>query len=161
MVIPGFDYATAAGQIVKPVTFPVLWHGSSTESLDDFRTHNGLPARGTDIELIHHVEPETSTNSNTAFRGTVHFPISPDQRAGACLWAQDNGLIFLIKGFPGYDVNALLEGRIPDGKGGYRSPRHAGEQEIAIPARVPNTYIDCIGRVREGPRGFRYEMEKL
>ncbi|MDO3578255.1 hypothetical protein [Ralstonia pseudosolanacearum] len=161
MVIPGFDYATAAGKVVKPQTFSVLWHGSSTETLEDFRTHSGLPARGTDIELIHHVEPETNTNPNTAFRGTVPFPLSPDKQSGACLWAQDNGLIFQIKDFPGYDVNALLEGRIPDGMGRYRSPRYTAEQEIAIPARVPSAYVAYIGRVQEGPRGFRHTMEKL
>lgn len=161
MVIPGFDFATAAGTVVQPQTFAVLWHGSSTETLENFRAQRGLPARGTDIELIHHVEPETIANPDTAFRGTVPFPLSPDKQSGACLWAQDNGLIFQIRDFPGYDINALLEGRIPDGKGGYRSPRYAGEQEIAIPARVPITYVAYIGRVQEGSRGFRYTMEKL
>lgn len=158
---PGFSYATVNGSPVKPYTYPSLWHGTSEITKEIFIAESGLPKKGTDIELTRHVEPPPQRESPSAFRGTVQFPLSPDKSSGACLWAGDNGLIFHITEFPGYDVNTLLEGKILDGMGRYRAPLHYGEQEIAIPARVPKSYVSYIGRVVEGPRGPYHVMEKI
>lgn len=57
-------------------------------------------------------------------------------------------------------MNAVLEGRIPDGKGGFRGPLLRGEQEIAIPAGIPIVKIVKIGKVKSTRGGLVVSWEE-
>lgn len=103
--------------------------------------------RGSDIDLIRHTEPPPAWPVASAFIGTVPFPKAPGYDAGAVYWADEGGWVYHIDSWPGYDLNALLDGKIPDGMGGYRGPKHCGEQEVAIPAPVPMQSIRRVGIV--------------
>ena len=159
--IIGFDYATINSVAVKPLKYPLLYHGTNRESPQIFYANDGLPKRGNDIDLIRHVEPPPSQLTESAFRGTVHYPISPAIISGACFWAGEDGWVYRIVDYPGYDINELLAGKIPDGKGGFRDPLMKGEQEIAIPARVVRIAVTGIGRVVERRRGLSVIWENL
>jgi hypothetical protein len=159
--IAGYRYATVEGKVVHPLKFALTYHGSADTSPEVFLRHQGLPARGTDIELTKHVEPSPGQATNSAFRGTVNFPLSPLKDAGAALWAGDGGWIYEIRDYPGYDVNQLLEGKISSGMGGYRSNSMVGEQEIAVPARVLREAVARVGHVVERARGPSVDWENL
>ncbi len=147
--IPGYTFATLADKIVvKPQTQIDVYHGTSSVTQQECNALNGLPAKGKDIDLIRHIEPPPNRAEASAFIGTVQFPVSPAHDAGAAYWAGDGGWVYHIREWPGYDIDRLLQGRIPDGKGGYRNPLMYGEQEVAIPARVPMKKIEKVGRVR-------------
>lgn len=148
MNIPGYSYATINDtDRINPNNHQNIYHGTAKISPTDCNTHNGLPAGGTDIDLVRHAEPPPARKEPSAFIGTVPFPKAPGFEAGAAYWAGEDGWVYHINDWPGYDINQVLEGRIPDGKGGYRGPFHIGEQEVAVPARVPKNKIVKIGKV--------------
>ena len=152
--IVGYRFATVNGRPVESLPCLLVYHGTSDVSPSQCRTYRGLPARGTDIELIRQVEPPPARSAESAFRGTMNYPESLVRDvAGACGWAGERGWVFEIRSYRGYDVESLLDLRIPDGKGGFRSPLMK-EQEIAIAARVPERFIVRIGDVVEGRRGL-------
>lgn len=151
--IPGFSHATAVGHTVHPsrLNSPVF-HGSG-EQPDCVNSNRGLARRGCDIELHRHAEPLNGiSNPDSAFRGCTPFLSCVCSGQGAPEWAGDGGFIYRIEGWPFYDVVALLEGRIPDGTGGFRGLRLTGECELAIPAPVP---IDCVTGIGESIRNAR------
>lgn len=150
--IPGFDYAQACGKDVYPEKYLQLFHGTADVSPLVCAQQAGLPRKGDNIELLKHIEPLPGEQNDSAFRGTMQFPMSPACDASPAFWAGEGGWVFEIHDFPGYDVGQLLDGKIDDGKGGFRGPRMK-EQEVAIPARVPRVYIKRIGVVVEGRRG--------
>ena len=153
--IPGYRFATILDldQVTPELQFNV-YHGTSLVTADICEKMNGLPARGKDIELTRHVEPTSGREQESAFVGTVRFPVAPGYDAGAAFWAGAGGWVYHINEWPGYDINMVLEGRIPDGKGGFRGPLLTGEQEIAIPARVPRSNIVKIGVVQSRRGGL-------
>jgi hypothetical protein len=116
-------------------------------------TYDGLPARGDDVDLIRHVEPPPTRERESAFRGTCVFPKMACGTAGAVFWAGEDGYVVDIRDYPGYNISELLDGRIPNGMGGFRGPNNPAEQETAIPARVPMSYIARCGHVVAGRRG--------
>jgi hypothetical protein len=71
----------------------------------------------------------------------------PISETGAAYFAGPGNYVFEIQGVPGWDANALLEGRVraPDGSFGGNPWR--GEGEIAIRAKVPLERIVRWGRV--------------
>lgn len=158
--ISGFDFATVNGARVEPRRYPVLYHGNAYESPILFDQNDGLPARGNDIELIRHIEPPPGRIEESAFRGTVHYPLSPALEAGACFWAGDGGWLYEVHNYPGYDIHQMLAGRVPNGKGGFRDPLMK-EQEIAIPARVIRSAVPRVGVVSERRRGFVVEWKNI
>lgn len=111
----------------------------------------GLPARGTNPDLLSHAE----AGGNSAFRGTTPTPMSPTGEAGAAHWAGEGGWVYDIRGVATWDVNALLEGRraVAGGLGGFGGNLMVGELESAIPARVPATSIRGAYPVVEGRGG--------
>lgn len=148
--IPGYYYATIGDKAqVSAQTQLNVYHGTCLVDVDCYRRNNGLPKRGGDIDLIRHAEPPPTREEPSAFIGTVPFPNAPGFKAGAVYWADDGGFVYHIKDWPGYDINCLLEGRIPDGKNGFRGPKNCGEQEIAIPAAVPLSNICKVGKVEK------------
>lgn len=156
MTAPGYDFATVNGTQVSPRNYLLLFHGTADVSLDGFMQSHGLPAKGQDIELVRHVEPAPGDDGKSAFRGTTQlesFPPDYENSHGAAAWAREGGLVYQICDFPGYDVQLLLDGRIPDGMGGFRGPKYR-EQEVAIPARVGFAHVQRIGQVVEKRRGM-------
>ena len=61
---------------------------------------------------------------------------TPDQQAGAVLWADEGGVVVQLKEVKGYDVNALLEGKVKKADGSFGGNAVHGEQEIAVPGRI-------------------------
>jgi hypothetical protein len=146
--IPGYKYATILDKDrVEPMIFQAIYHGTSELQPEKIKLFGGLPAKGMDIDLVRHVEPLPGAAENSAFRGTVQFPLSPGFDSGAALWAGEGGWVYKISDYPGYDICRLLEGKIPDGNGGFRGPLMSGEQEVAIPARVSSSKIRAVGDV--------------
>lgn len=72
----------------------------------------------------------------SAFRGTTEQIFNNGhQRAGA--WADVGGWVYEIEGQPSWNVNQLLEGRVPKPGGGFESNMMRAENEQAILATVP------------------------
>lgn len=148
MSILGYNYALCLGARIKPGRYSILYHGTDRHPHNSVRTA-GLPRKGTDLELLRHAEPPYEAQSNSAFRGTTQFLLSALRDAGAALWGQ---FIYEVSDYPGYDIEALLNGRIPC-PGGFRGVLMQGEQEIAIPAEVPLPNVTKAGRVKANSRG--------
>lgn len=104
---------------------------------------DGLPARGSNIDLADHA---ANNPSDRALRGTTTQPLSPNKDAGAVHWAGEGGLVIELKNVPGYDVNAALEGQIKTITG-YKNNPNLGEQEIAVPGAVAPGSISRVGVV--------------
>ena len=152
LATPGVEYATVNGQKVFPQNYSQLYHGtdnatlglSSSMSADDVAQHlyaNGLPARGSNIDLIDHT---INNASDRAFRGTTVVPITQERNAGAAFWAGDRGLVIEMKGVSGYDVNAALEGRVLQ-NGRYGGNPKFGELEVAVPGAISPGSISRVG----------------
>lgn len=152
--IPGYLYATHGSQRLHPIRFPELYHGTCEVSEESMLLHAGLPPAGRDIDLLRHIEPPPDREEASAFRGTVQIAAHPHSRSGAADCAGHGGWVYRIREWPGYDVHALLEGRIEKPDGTFRNPV-MNEQEIAVPARVPASHIDAIGRVTQHRGGLR------
>jgi len=146
---PGYKYALCLGNKVLPTVYLLLYHGTDEHPHSSTRV-GGLPAKGTDLELLHHAEPPPGVAPNSAFRGATLFVLSLLRDAGAALWGQ---YVYEISAYPGYDVVTLLQGRIPC-PGGFRGVLMQAEQEIAIPAEVPLARITRAGIVKPNLRGL-------
>lgn len=159
-LIPGYMNALVGNLTVDSMKVLCAYHGTNITSPEDFLRLSGLPARGTDTDLIKHVEPPAGHSQNSAFRGTVPYPVYPAVEGPSCAaeWADLGGWVYEVSNWRGYDINTVLEGRIPNGKGGYRGPLMKGENETAISARVPARYISRIGQVNKG-RGNRLVVD--
>ena len=162
---PGVEYATVNGMQVKPQNYPELYHGASNKSLGFPESMSpeqaaqriyseGLPARGSNIDLIDHA---IHAEEQRAFRGTTVNQLTPNNDAGAAKWAGDGGLVIRLKDVPGYDVNQLLEGRVPGPLGFGNNPNH-GELEIAVPGAISPKNIVEIGVVKTNPRTGKPEI---
>jgi hypothetical protein len=158
--LPGQQYAVINGEKVKPLTYGTepnpLYHGADAKSLglsgmtqEEIAGHilkNGLPGRGTNIDITNHV----NGGKDTAFRGATNQYITQERDAGALLWAGGNGVVIKLKDVPGYDVN---QPRATSNKGGgigalVQERTLGGELEVAIPARVKPEQILDVGIVK-------------
>jgi hypothetical protein len=123
------------GSKVLTTVYSVLYHGTDEHPHNSARV-SGLPAKGTDLELLHHAEPPPGITPNSAFRRRTQYVLSMLHDAGAALWGR---WVYEVSAYPGYDLVTLLDGRIPC-PGGFRGVTMPAEQEIAIPAQVPRTH---------------------
>src|SRR5438045_1314979 len=87
--IPGFSFAMVGTVRVTPQIYPALYHGTCEISPSDCDEMDGLPGKGSDIDLIRHAEPPAVREIESAFRGTVHFPLLPT--VSAAEWAGEGG----------------------------------------------------------------------
>lgn len=157
--IPGYEFATIRdANKVQPQKQLDVYHGTAYVTSEQCQREDGLPFKGMDIDLVRHVEPPPSAESNSAFIGTVSFPSYPGTNAGAAYWADEGGWVYHIVDWPGYDINLLLNMQIPDGRGGFRGPLMPGEQEIALPARIPLAHISKIGLVNRKRGGLAVDF---
>jgi hypothetical protein len=137
------------GRAVKPDGYGGGFHG--TQLAPDVVLRRGLPPRGDDWRLLEHSEQR----GRSAFRGVTEVVADPVSRNGAAYWADVDGWVYEIRGVAGWNVNALLEGRVPV-PGGYRGNLMRGEQETAIVGQVPPERIKAYGRVEEDGSGRLY-----
>jgi len=135
------------GQLAPPTFYRGGFHGT-TDVPPEVALRDGLPARGDDWRLAEHTMQEGSS----AFRGTTEVLYDPVNGGGAAAWAGEGGWVYEIRGVPTWDVNTLLEGRVRT-PGGFRGNLMYGENELAIPARVPPEHIKRYGRVEEDSSG--------
>ena len=131
------------GRSIAPSSFIGGFHGTDQIS-PEVALRDGLPARGDDWRLQEHAEGVSGRRS--AFRGTTTVASDPLTGNGAAYWAGAGGWVYEVRGVPSWDVNVLLEGRVARPTG-YRGNLMCGEQEIAIPARVPAERIKAYGQV--------------
>jgi hypothetical protein len=158
-LIPGFEFATIRdANRVKPQKQLDVYHGTAYVDMEQCWREDGLPFKGSDIDLVRHVEPPPADDRISAFIGSCPFPLYPGADAGAALWAGVGGWVYHITNWPGYDINSLLSMQIPDGRGGFRGPHMVGEQEVALPARIPMSHISKIGRVRQKRGGLAVDF---
>lgn len=136
------------GSKAKPSSFSGGYHGTDAIS-PEVAFKKGLPGRGSDMRLKEHTEAA----GNSAFRGTTMVVYDPVSGNGAAAWAGKGGWVYEVRGVPGWDVNALLDGRVQKVGGGFRGNLMYGEQELAIPAAVPRERIKRAGRVMEDAQG--------
>lgn len=129
------------GTKVNPSSNGGGYHGSNTINPKAALKH-GLPAKGNDWRLKEHSEEA----GNSAFRGTTAMVSEPVSGNGAAYWAGKGGWVFEIRKVPSWDVNILLEGRVPT-LAGYRGNLMHGENETAIPAKVAPQNIKAYGKV--------------
>ncbi|MCB9676213.1 MAG: DUF4157 domain-containing protein [Alphaproteobacteria bacterium] len=112
----------------------------------------GFSARGANLDLRGHSEEAPGS----AFRGTTGTIFTPDGEQGAGRWADAGGYVYLIDGVPGWDVNALLEGRVQRA-GGFGGNLMSGEGETAILGHVPPARIQAAFEIVQG-RGTRLQV---
>jgi hypothetical protein len=109
---------------------------------------HGLPARGNNWNLHLHSEGAT----DTAFRGTTH------DASMAAEWADEGRVVFDIRGVPGWNVNAALDGRVQRGAR-FGGNLMSGENEVAIPAAVSPDRIARWGVVVRSASGRLFVKE--
>ena len=151
MAALGFSYALVNGTQVAPMRYPKLYHGCGVPTPTEVKAANGLPAKGVNLELIEHAEPLPGSTAESAFRGCTEFYQTALRDAGAALWGQ---WVYEIVDYPGYDINVLLQNRIPTPRG-YRGPHMTAELEIAVPAAIPLAHLRGAGEVHANVRGVR------
>jgi hypothetical protein len=134
------------GRALPPHSMSGGFHGTNIPP--EVATKEGLPARGNDWRLLEH----TQENPDSAFRGTTAIVSDPVNEGGAAYWAGEGGYVYEIRGVPTWDVNQALEGQVPT-PGGYRGNIMYGENELAIPARVPAEKIVRWGVVKSAAGG--------
>src|ERR1700733_7161608 len=149
MLPEGYDHALVNGSEVAPTRYPNLFYGCHNPTPAAVEAANGLPAKGSNLELIDHAEPPPGRANDSAFRGCTEMYLSPFGDAGAALWGP---WVYHIGDYPGYDINRLLEGRIPT-PGGFRSPIMPAELEVAVPAGVPMANLRRVGEVQTNAWG--------
>ena len=153
---PGEEYALVSGAKVKPVLYDKLYHGADRATLGvdaqmparDVAAKiyaEGLPGRGDNIDLVEHA----AGASDRAFRGTTVMMMTPDGQAGAVLWADEGGFVIELKNVKGYDVNAVLEGRVRKPDGSFGGNTVHGEVEIAVPGRIRPEQVELVYEVVE------------
>jgi len=161
------EYALVNGKKVYPQKYSQLFHGTNKATLGVPETmpieqvaakiyKEGLPERGKNIDLVQHAKGA----EDRAFRGTTQVLSTPDQQAGAILWADEGGLVVQVKDVKGYDVNALLEGQVKNADGSYGGNVVHGEQEIAVPGRIEPGHVDKVFKVVRNARG-RLKAEEV
>jgi hypothetical protein len=138
------------GQVAPPDGYEGGYHGTH-HIPPQVALRDGLPAHGTDWRLLEHVLQQ----GNSAFRGTTLQPADPLGECGAAQWAREGGWVYDIRNVPTWDVNKQLDGRwkMPDGWHG--NPVY-GENEFAIPARIPPQNIARWGVVEADRMGLLY-----
>ncbi|WP_174911932.1 hypothetical protein [Burkholderia diffusa] len=151
---PGDEYALVNGIKIKPLLYDKLYHGADRATLGvDAQMSakevaakiyaEGLPGRGNNIDLVEHA----GGAHDRAFRGTTVMMMTPDGQAGAILWADEGGFVIELKNVKGYDVNALLEGRVRKPDGSFGGNAVHGEVEIAVPGRIKPEQIEAVYEV--------------
>lgn len=151
---PGGEYALVNGIKIKPLLYDKLYHGADRATLGvDAQMSakevaakiyaEGLPGRGNNIDLVEHA----GGAHDRAFRGTTVMMMTPDGQAGAILWADEGGFVIELKNVKGYDVNALLEGRVRKPDGSFGGNAVHGEVEIAVPGRIKPEQIEAVYEV--------------
>lgn len=152
MSICGLETAIAIKKEVASQYYELLYHG--TNAIDDEDVElvkkNGLPARGTNRDLLQHIEPN-GVYAPSAFRGSSAL------LGKATQWATgSNPVVFYITGFRGYDVMEHL-GQEIETPGGFRDPVMK-ECEIVIPAEVPLKYLLRYATVTHGWKRPQYDF---
>lgn len=151
---PGEQYAVVNGVKIKPLLYDKLYHGADRATLGvDTQMSakevaakiytEGLPGRGNNIDLVEHA----GGAHDRAFRGTTVMMMTPDGQAGAILWADEGGFVIELKNVKGYDVNAVLEGRVRKPDGSFGGNAVHGEVEIAVPGRVKPEQVEAVYEV--------------
>ncbi|CAG2274263.1 hypothetical protein [Burkholderia sola] len=151
---PGEQYAVVNGVKIKPLLYDKLYHGADRATLGvDTQLSakevaakiytEGLPGRGNNIDLVEHA----GGAHDRAFRGTTVMMMTPDGQAGAILWADEGGFVIELKNVKGYDVNAVLEGRVRKPDGSFGGNAVHGEVEIAVPGRVKPEQVEAVYEV--------------
>jgi hypothetical protein len=135
------------GRSVPPTSWHGGYHGTSTIP-PEIALVRGLPGRGDDLRLQEHSE----SKSHSAFRGLTEFVSDPVSGNGAAYWADEGGWVYEVRGVPIWDVNTLLEGRVPT-PNGFRGNLMYGESELATLAAVPPERIKAWGRVEADSQG--------
>ncbi|WP_224023274.1 hypothetical protein, partial [Burkholderia vietnamiensis] len=159
---PGEEYAVVNGVKIKPLNYPKLFHGADRATLGvsaDMPAKEvaakiyaeGLPGRGNNIDLIEHA----AGAPDRAFRGTTLMMRTPDGEGGAMLWADEGGFVIELKNVKGYDVNAMLEGRVKKADGSFGGNPVHGEIEIAVPGRIKPEQVELVYEVVRTGRGLR------
>ncbi|MHB2018929.1 MAG: hypothetical protein ACYCW6_18440 [Candidatus Xenobia bacterium] len=140
------------GSEAAPTDYGGGFHGTS-EVPPEVALKDGLPAHGDDWNLLEHVYQD----GNSAFRGATRYITDPVRDTGAAYWAGQGGWVYDVEHVPTWDVNALLEDRIPNPDGfGYRSNPVYGENEMAIPGHILPQNIRRWGQVASDATGHLY-----
>ena len=116
----------------------------------------GLPARGSDWDLLRHAEQA----GDSAFRGTTKLVTFPDGN-GAAAWADEGGYVYELTCLPSWDVNKHIQGRrlvadLAVGRARFGGNLALGEHEHAVPARVPAAHIKRYGAVVASSSGVLF-----
>jgi hypothetical protein len=142
------------GTSLPPDSYLGGFHGTYLVSPEEVVRAGGLPARGPveDWRLLEHALHQSVPVS--AFRGTCPMAAGPSD--GAAWWADEGGWVFELRGVPTWNVNSDLEGRIRGPGGRFRDNPARGENEGAVPARIPLECIPRWGRVSLARTGMPF-----
>ncbi len=142
----------SSGELVRPVGIGDRFYGTSLiDPAEAFSS--GIPLKGTCIDLLRHA----SRGRGTRFRGTtptsvVSHPMGQD----AIYWAEAGGWVYELGEMIGWDLERLLEGRVPT-INGYTGTPYPGELECSVDARILPSMIRRGARVKKGRRFLELE----
>ncbi len=103
----------------------------------------GLPLKGFCIDLLRHA----GKGRDSRFRGTTPLlMVNEVLGQGAMCWADVGGWVYELDNIPGWNVEKLLDGKVPTANGFIGAP-FPGELEGAIDSRIPPSKIRRAGQV--------------
>lgn len=103
----------------------------------------GLPLKGFCVDLYRHA----GKGLNSRFRGTTPFlMVNAELGQGAICWADLGGWVYELDSIPGWNVEKLLDGKVPTVNGFTGAP-FPGELEGAIDSRIHPSMIRRAGQV--------------
>ncbi|CRM19842.1 hypothetical protein [Pseudomonas sp. 24 E 13] len=103
----------------------------------------GLPLKGFCVDLLRHA----GKGHDSRFRGTTPFlMVNETLGQGAMCWAELGGWVYELDNIPGWNVEKLLNGKVPTVSGFTGAP-YPGEMEGAIDSRIPPSMIRRAGQV--------------
>jgi len=85
--------------VIPPDSCQGGYYGHDASLLPESVLEHGLPTRGSDWDLIRHVEQ----TGNSAFRGTTKLVTYPGG-GGAAAWADEGGFVYEVTCVPSWDV---------------------------------------------------------
>ena len=131
------------GEFVDPAMLGTHQYYGTSDLTPDVVFTEGVPLKGVCVDLLRHA----GKGSGSRFRGTTPILVVNEALGqGAMCWADVGGWVYELDNIPGWDVERLLDGKVPTASGFGGAP-YPGEMEGAIDSRIPGSMIRRGGQV--------------
>lgn len=132
------------GEFVAPAKLGTHQYYGTSDLTPDVAFTEGVPLKGVCIDLLRHA----GKGRDSRFRGTTPILVVNEALGqGAMCWADEGGWVYELDSIPGWDIEKLLDGKVPTANGFGGAP-YPGEMEGAIDSRIPGSMIRRAGQVK-------------